>query len=359
MPREHVMHARRGFIAALSCALLCAHAGLVTPASVYAAETPPSTTDAPEPAQSRESEADRLFNAVVEIETRAVPDAHSAEALGRERHGTGIVIGDDGLVLTIGYLVIEAAELRVIDSHGRSLPARVVAYDPPTGFGLVRTTVPLASTPVSLGDSGKLRERDPVMIVSHGGRDRVTLAYVVSRRAFAGNWEYALDEAIYTAPPTLEWSGAALIGRDGTLLGIGSLIVRDAMGGETAVPGNVFVPIDLLKPVLADLVRTGHRAGPARPWLGINADEVQGRLFVSRVLPEGPAEKAGIKAGDVIVAVGKDAVRTQPEFYRKVWAYGAAGTDIPLRVLQDDIDVREIKVRSMDRTAYDRPPTTH
>lgn len=358
MPREHVMHGGRSFIAAFSCALLCASGGLLAGASAHAADGEGPKSDAVE-AQAREAEADRLFRAVVKVTTLAVPEARSAQSLGREREGSGVVIGEDGLILTIGYLVIEAAEVRIVQRGGRSLPARVVAYDAPSGFGLVRTIAPLATKPLPFGESGKLRERDPVMIVSHGGPDQVGLAYVVSRRPFAGNWEYALDEAIYTSPPTLEWSGAALIGRDGALLGIGSLIVRDAIGGDTPIPGNVFVPIDLLKPVLADLVKTGHRAGPARPWLGINADEVQGRLIVSRVSPDGPADKAGIKAGDLIVGVGRDAVHTQPEFYRKVWAFGAAGTDIPLRVLQDDIDVREISVHSVDRSAYDRPPVTH
>ena len=86
------------------------------------------------------------------------------------------------------------------------------------------------------------------------------------------------------AVATSNWSGAALIDREGKLLGIGSLIVREATSEDPKLPGNVFVPIDLLKPILDDLVREGHRAGPARPWLGIAADEVQGRLIVTRVM---------------------------------------------------------------------------
>jgi S1-C subfamily serine protease len=233
-----------------------------------------------------------------------------------------------------------------------------VAYDHATGLGLVRAVVPIGASPLPLGDSGKLAERDPVMIVNHAGAGDVTLAYVVSKRPFTGNWEYMLDQAIFTSPPTLNWSGAALFGKDMKLVGIGSLIVREAGAGDTTLPGNMFVPIDALKPILADLVKTGRRAGAARPWLGVAADEVQGRLVVSRVSPEGPGDAAGIKAGDIILGVGGEGVRTQAEFYRKVWGRGSAGTDIPLRVLQG-VDVKELMVHSIDRTEYFRPRTTY
>src|SRR5512141_1024147 len=208
---------------------------------------------------------------------------------------------------------------RVVDSRGRAFPARVIGYDHPAGLGLVQTMLPLDVQPLRFGESAALKERDPVMIVNYEGRDDVTLAFVVSRRQFTGNWEYLVDQAIFTSPPTLKWSGAALVDSNGRLLGIGALVVRDALTGETTLPGNMFVPIDLLKPVLDDLLKTGHRAGPARPWLGVNADEVQGRLVVSRVSPEGPAEHAGVENGDIILAVGGEPVRTQAEFYRKVW----------------------------------------
>jgi S1-C subfamily serine protease len=167
-----------------------------------------------------------------------------------------------------------------------------------------------------------------------------------------------LDEALFTAPPALNWSGAALIGKDGRLLGIGSLVVRDAKGDDGGLPGNMFVPIDALKPILPDLAKTGRRAGPPRPWLGLAADEAQGRLVVTRVSPDGPADRSGIRAGDIILGVGGVGVRTQAEFYRRVWARGSAGADIPLRVLQG-IDVNDISLHSMDRVDYFRPITTH
>src|SRR5262249_14823724 len=211
--------------------------------------------------------------------------------------------------------------------------------------------------PVPLGESSKTAAHDPVMIAS-AGDDNVAFAYIVSKRAFSGNWEYALDEALYTSPPTMNWSGAGLFDRDGKLLGVGSLVAREANDEEPKVPGNTFVPIDLLKPILKDLVATGHRAGPARPWLGISADEVSGRLVVTRVSPDGPADRAGVGVGDIILGVSGEAVRTQNEFYRKVWSRGGAGSEIALRVLQG-VDVKEINVESMDRVEYFKRPTTY
>jgi len=299
-----------------------------------------------------------FFAAIVKIETRAVPDARSAATLGTEREGTGIVIGNGGLVLTIGYLLVEADEVKIIDAQGHALPAKVVAYDQVSGLGLVRPITPFNVVPLKLGDSSKVAESDPVLVVNYGGRSDASRAFVVSRRPFTGNWEYMVDSAIFTSPPTLNWSGAALIGVDGSVLGVGSLILRDATEAEPHLPGNMFVPIDSLKPVLAELLKTGRRAGPARPWLGLSADELQGRLLVVRVSPESPAERAGVQKGDIILAVGGEGVHSQADFYRKIWGGGPAGSDISLRVLQG-IDVREIKVHSMDRLEYFRQKPTY
>jgi len=301
-------------------------------------------------------DADRLFGAIVKVSTRSIPEARSAETLGNEREGTGVVIGDNGLVLTIGYLIVEADDVKITDAKGRTLPARIVGYDHASGFGLVRTAVPLDAQPLPLGDSAKAAERDPVMIASAGG-DGTSFAWIVSKRPFTGNWEYQLEYALYTSPPASNWSGAALIDRDGKLLGIGSLIVREATGDDSKLPGNVFVPIDLLKPILADLIREGHRAGPARPWLGVAADEMQGRLFVTRVSPDGPADRAGVSVGDIILGVGTEPVRTQAQFYERVWNRRHAGDEVPLKVLQG-LDVKEIKIRSIDRVEYFRPRST-
>lgn len=327
----------------LRCTLLAAFAACAAFSPMGRAQSAAAPTTA----------ADTYFAAIVKVQVRALPDARSTATLGAEREGTGVVIGEGGLVLTVGYLIVEADEVHIVDDRGRSLPAKVVAYDHATGLGLVQPIPRLDAAPLKLGDSSKLAETDPVLVVNHAGLSEATRALVVSRRAFSGSWEYLLDHAIYTAPPALNWSGAALIGRDGSLLGVGSLIVREAAEGDIHLPGNVFIPIDALKPVLADLVKNGRRAGPARPWLGVAAEEVQGRLVVARVSPEGPADRAGVQSGDIILAVDGEGVRTQAEFYRKVWGRGAAGSEIPLRVLQG-IAVRDINVRSIDRGDYFR-----
>lgn len=303
-------------------------------------------------------DAERLYAALVRIQATAVSNARSSTTLGREREGTGTVIGKDGLILTIAYLIMEADNIKVTDSKGRSYPARVVAYDHATGLALLKTSVPFNVAPVPLGSSAGLANREPVLIAGWGGIPDTALAYVVSRRPFTANWEYMLDEAIFTSPPTTGWSGAALVDRKGTIVGVGSLVVREATADDPKLPGNMFVPIDALKPILDDMVSTGRRKSPPRPWLGVVADEVSGRLIVSRVSPEGPADAAGMKNGDIILGVGKETVKSQADFYTKLWNRARAGDVIHLRVLQGG-DIREVEIRSIDRVEYFRPVTTY
>ena len=292
---------------------------------------------------------------VVKVRSKAVANARTARTLGAQREGTGVVIDSDGLVLTIGYLIVEAETVELSTADGRSFPATVIGYDNPSGFGLLKALRPLPIKPVQFGQSATLAEREMVLIV---GFDGVAPAYVVSRRPFVGYWEYLLDEAIYTAPATVNWSGAALLNREGRLLGIGSLVVGDAMGTRTQVPGNMFVPIDLLKPLLGDLIATGRRSGRPRPWLGINTQEVQGNVIVTRVSPESPAEAASLKSGDIIVALDGQPIKGQADLYVRLWAHGEAGTEIPLDVLRGG-RVENVVVKSGDREQYLRPKPTY
>jgi len=306
------------------------------------------------PAQDKPEE---ILNAVVGVSAKIRPDARSAESLGTQRRGSGVLVRE-GYVLTIGYLVIEAEAIQVTGADGRTVPATLAGYDHASGFGLLKLVGPPPGKPLALGDSKTLAEREPAMVVTAAARDQPSLVYVVSRRPFSGNWEYLLDSAIFTYPPVMDWSGAPLIGAGGELLGIGSLVVPDAGAPGTQSPGNMFVPVDLLKPILDDLIAGGRRTGPARPWLGVNADEFRGRLFVARVSPDGPAERAGLKSGDIVLAVGSDEVTTLAEFYQRIWGRGAAGAEVPLKVLQGT-RVRDVTVRSIDRMDYFRPAPTY
>jgi S1-C subfamily serine protease len=317
-------------------------------------------------AQSQDKSAARdevaeTLSAIVRVKARSQPNARSAATLGAQREGSGVLVRE-GYVATIGYLVIEAEAIEVTGADGKSVPAALAGYDHASGFGLLKLLAPLAGKPLPLGDSSGIAVRAPALVASYGGGDNVGLVNVVSRRPFSGSWEYLLDSAIYTYPPVMNWSGAALIGSKGELVGLGSLIVADAVGGNagagTPAPGNVFVPIDLLKPILEDMIARGKAGGPVRPWLGVNTEELRGRLFVTRVSPDGPADKAGVKSGDMVIAVGGDEVASLAEFYRKVWGRGAAGVEVPLRLLQG-MQVKEVTVRSIDRMEYFRARTTY
>ena len=301
---------------------------------------------------------DALLSGVLHLKTTIDPDGRTAENLGREREGTGIVIDNNGLILTIGYLMVEAQSAEVSTNDGHTVPAAVVGYDYESGFGLLRTITPLAARPLTFGKSADLKEQDRALAVSFGGADSITPVRVISKRTFAGSWEYLLDEAIFTAPRHPQWSGAALINREGQLVGVGSLILRDADGKDDGVAGNMFVPIDRLPPILDALVANGRVAGPGRPWLGINTAEIHGHLVISSVTPDGPGQKAGLHRGDIILGVDGKLPDTLADFYREIWAEGGAGTAIPLDVLQGG-EKRRIDVKSMNRLDHLKLKSTY
>lgn len=330
----------RGFRSLLCAAILALVPFGAVPRTALAQSRPAASDDAPDP-----------LSAVVRVHTRALPDAYTSATLGSGREGSGVIVDGNGLVLTIGYLILEASDIEVTDHQGKALPATVVGYDHATGFGLVRTVIPPSGKPIELGDSSGVQEKDDVMIAGFGGAEAVAVGTVVSRREFTGSWEYLLESAIFTSPPVMNWGGAALIGRDGRLLGIGSLLVRDAVHPGYPFPGNMFVPIDLLKPVLNDLIAGGRVSGPPRPWLGLVTEEIYGTLIVSRVSPESPAARAGLKPYDIVVGVAGKKVENRADFYRALWSQGPAGTEVALRVYRDSRE-QDVKVRSVNRMDY-------
>jgi serine protease Do len=293
-------------------------------------------------------------NAVVGVKVKALPNARSNETLGEERAGSGILIRDDGLVLTIGYLIMEADQVEVTDSNGTTVPATVLAYDDATGFGLVKPLGKLAPRPIKLGTSAPISQLDRLMIVTGGDEQTISIATVVSRRRFAGYWEYLINDAIFTAPPRLDHSGAALINKDGELVGVGSLFVMDAFTPGEKLPGNMFVPVDLLKPILDEMVRTGEQKASRRPWLGVNSLEEDGRVKVMHVNEESPADKAGVAAGDIILSINGEPVETLEKFYGKLWRPGAEpGADVRLTLLHG-VSLKEVTVRTIDRREFMR-----
>jgi serine protease Do len=311
------------------------------------------------PAKAEEASYQQLVtaaNAVVGVRTKALSNARSTDSLGADRNGSGVLIAPSGLVLTIGYLILEADHVDVTASNGRTVPATVVAYDHATGFGLLRPVGPLDVKPIRLGASGRVDALDKLMIATATG-EQATVATVVAKRPFAGYWEYFLDTAIFTSPPRLDHSGAALINKDGELVGIGSLFVMDAVTPGERLPGNMFVPVDLLKPILDEMISTGRQKAGVRPWLGISSLEDDGRIKVLRVSKDSPAEAAGLRPGDIILAISGQKVERLEDFYRRIWSSGAPGVEVTLRVLQG-AEVRDVKLRSIDRLEHIRKKPT-
>jgi|SRR5271169_1772972 len=305
-------------------------------------------------AAERAADPVRRLEAVVRVQAEIPADARTASLLGTERDGSGVVIDDAGLIVTIGYLITEAMAAEVTTAAGRASRAEVIGFDTESGLGLLRAVEPLEVKPMPIGTAKGLAERTPVIVAGHGGAEAAQAAVVVSRRTFAGYWEYLLEDAIFTAPPCPAWSGAALIASDGKLVGIGSLIVGDA---DSGFPGNMFVPIDRLRPVMGDLIALG-RPSSVRPWLGANLQEIDGELVVRRVAPEGPAAGAGIQHGDRVVAIDGSDVRDLADFYRALWGRGEAGITVELTVNRQG-EQHEIGVKTIDRYRYLKLGTTY
>ena len=298
---------------------------------------------------------EKALTGVVKLRTMAAPGARSNATLGAEREGNGILLSPK-LVLTIGYLVMEADEVEITDHKGRKLPGKVAGFDQETGFGLVRLLAPAQGEPMVLGDAKSLKEKDAVLAA--GARGNIAPAFITSRREFTAGWEYLLDDAIFTFPPIADWGGAALIEPSGKLVGVGSLFVRDTAGNGTSVPGNMFVPVDILKPILDELIETGHRKGAMRPWLGITTFEDEDGVNIGRLSAEGPGDRAGLEQGDIITAVGRTDVRTLAEFYRAVWSRGEAGVRVPLTIKRGKQELT-VNVRSIDRGSFFTARTAH
>jgi S1-C subfamily serine protease len=297
----------------------------------------------------------RALNAVVRLASRIPEDGYTAQMLGTEREGNGVVIRDDGLILTIGYLITEAEAIWITTHDGRVVAGHPLAFDFATGMGLVLPLGTLGVRAMAMGSAADIDVDDDVYVIGFGGRAHALKALVFARREFAGYWEYLLDVALFTTPPHPEWSGAALLDGDGRLIGIGSLFVQEADGDEVR-KGNMFVPIDVLTPILDDLVRTGRAARPNRPWLGMYANEDDHRLVVGGLAHGGPAERAGMRQGDLIVAVADQRVTTLAELFRSVWRLGPSGTEIPMTVARNGATV-SMRVQSADRGDFLKKPS--
>jgi len=297
---------------------------------------------------------DTAVNAVVGLRATIPEDAFTASTLGTERAGNAVLISERGLFLTIGYLITEAETIWLTTNDGRVVQGYPLAYDFESGFGLVQPLGPLQVKPLPRGSSSRARAESDVLVIGSGGREHALQTRLVAKREFAGYWEYVLDEALFTSPAHPEWSGAALVDQAGKLLGIGSLYVQEVEGDAT-IQGNMFVPVDLLGPILNDLRTRGRRADAARPWLGIYPVEVKDQLVVSAVSKSGPGDRAGVRPGDVILEAGGVRPSGLADLFRNIWAVGPAGVEVPLTVMRDATRL-EVRVLSADRSDFLKKP---
>jgi S1-C subfamily serine protease len=298
-----------------------------------------------------------LSRSIVKLRAVVPENAFTAGILGSERIGNGIVINSDGLILTIGYLITEATDVWLTLNGGHELAGHALAYDQVTGFGLVLPLEKPDVAPLRLGSSASIQPGDKAQVMSYPEFAKRQPVRIVARREFAGAWEYLLEGAIFTAPAHPHWSGAALIDERGLLVGLGSLLVRETVAGEET-NANMFVPIDLLKPILDDLKTRGRADRQSRPWLGVYAVEVTGRVYVTGVADGSPAQVADIREGDLISQVGDQDVTTLAEFYRRLWSLGPAGVGVPLTTVRGGTSLH-VNVRSVDRTDLLRRPQAH
>lgn len=311
----------------------------------------------PDP-QDYEFELDQVLSAVVGIRTLIPEDAFTAEILGTERAGNGALIRSDGLILTIGYLVTEAETVWITLHDGRVVPGHVLAFDQVTGFGLVQALAKLDLPHLNLGNSTRAKVNAPVILGGAGGAQKSVAGKIIVKQEFAGYWEYVLDEALFTSPAHPNWGGAALIDAKGCLLGIGSLLLQHVRADGDNEDVNMVVPIDLVKPILDDLLTQGRANRPPRPWLGLYATEVHDHVVVAAVASGGPAAQSELAVGDIILAVDGEEVDTLAELFRKVWAMGDAGVEIPLLINRDG-ETFDIWIRSVDRNDLLKSPIIH
>jgi S1-C subfamily serine protease len=301
---------------------------------------------------------DKALGAVVGLRTVVPADAFTADILGTERSGSGVIIRDDGVILTIGYLVTEASEVWIAMGDGRTVAGDVIGYDQETGFGLIQALGRVDTPALDLGASAEATPGTWVVAAGAGGRHHSVAARVIARQEFAGYWEYLLDEAIFTAPAHPFWGGTGLIGPDGELIGIGSLQLEQAVEEGEGVPLNMYVPTDLLKPIFDDMLTMGQPNRPPRPWLGVYATEVDSRVVVAGVAGKGPAARARLRQGDVVLSVGGMKINGLAGLFRSIWSLGKAGVEVPLTVFRDGQPL-ELTVQSGDRNRFLKGPSLH
>lgn len=300
---------------------------------------------------------DSAINSVVKVRTSIPAAAFTADVLGTERIGSGVLINNSGLILTVGYLVTEAETVWLTTNLNQSIPGHVVAYDQSSGLGLVQALGSLDIDASELDSSDLITVNDDIFFISYGGIEHSLCSKISRIDEFAGYWEYLLEAAIYTSPPHPQWGGAAVFNKKGHIIGIGSLFLQEIFEGQN-LQGNLAIPTSILKSIMGDMLEFGRSSAPARPWLGMYAVESEKTLTVNSLARYGPAELAGVLQGDKVVGVGEESVSTLANFFRSVWTLGAAGVSVPININRNGNQL-QLVINSIDRNDFLLKPQTH
>jgi S1-C subfamily serine protease len=275
-----------------------------------------------------------------------IPARHpSAAILGEERIGAGVAVGVDR-VLTAHYLVLGASLVQCSGVDGRPRSVERVAIDHETGLALLALGGP-PLRPATLGHGEDSKPGRPVFLLTlDATRERKGATGLVSSVGpFEAFWEYMLDRAIMTTAINPGLAGAPLFDDAGRLIGLVSL-------GLAAVGRySLAIPIELYRRRQQGLEKS-EPAGPPRAWVGIYPQGTDGSVVLSGTVPDGPADRAGLERGDLILSVDGVAVSSLAELYRMLWRRGP-GEVLSFRILRDGA-LLVVEVAAGDRNVFYR-----
>jgi S1-C subfamily serine protease len=317
---------------------------LLVPAASLAAPNEPPSPIVPANSDKAPAHLQKIIPAVVGIHSKIPLDRPSVLTLGPLRWGSGVIYDPQGYILTVGYIVSDAAEIQVSLQDGRTVPARLVGVDAQSGIGVIKMEGEGPWPAAPLGDSTRAAVGDTTATLGVDSDKKlvVTQGSIQEIKRFAGYWEYMIDRALIVAPYNPSFGGSPLVNGRGEVIGVTSLRL-----GETPQV-NLAIPIEYFIAVREELLaKGGLPSRPPRPWIGVYTVPTPQGLIVAGGSPTGPAAEAGFQRGDVIVRLNGQSVEGQEDFYQKLWQT-KVGDEIAIVVLREN-KFEILKLKTVDR----------